>query len=90
MEAIDSKRFTVSGKILVAEASDLRDAGFEIGQTPVKLAVQSARTGRVVQFSLEGVDRDGEGDVWCWRYAPVATSDPASQLVGVRVHVYND
>ena len=54
--------------VLSAELSELGGSLSEV------ISVESVHTGVVAEFELVVVDRDYEGDVLGWRYAPVDRS----------------
>jgi len=74
--------FNKDGKIISAEASSLPTF---YGQSV--FGIISQRTGKTAFFQYVKSVRDEEGDLIYQIYAPL-TSD--SDLVGWRVHIYND
>jgi hypothetical protein len=58
--------------------NDSMDLGF---------AIQSAKTGNVVYFTLATAERDREGDMACWTFQAVSVRPGLS---AIKVVVYND
>jgi hypothetical protein len=58
--------------------NDSMDLGF---------AMQSAKTGNVVYFTLATAERDREGDMACWTFQAVSVRPGLS---AIKVVVYND
>ncbi len=80
---VSSRLFTVSGMTLCADISDLLAT---YGDAAAKgFVVRSARTGDRIAFVPQGVDRDAEGEVVAYVYAPASLA-PA----GLRVMLFND
>lgn len=57
--------------------NDAMDLGF---------GICSAKTGKVIYFTLLDVERDSDGDVIRWVFEPFR---PPEALKGYRVHIYN-
>ena len=54
-------------------------------------AMESAKTGKIVYFTLATAERDREGDMEFWTFVPTDQSVFENQLLnGVKVVVYND
>lgn len=67
MPVIDSQQldWIAPRKELAAEASTIGTGGCR------RIAVRSARTGRILCYELSHTARDGENDVTLWKYRPM-------------------
>ena len=78
-------------KCMIADASDLR--GVNLNQqifddaVDVGFAIRSERTKKVEVFSLIRINKDEEGEVVSWTYAPI---DYNLSKIGLKVIILND
>lgn len=86
--AVQADRFTWTGKVGVAEASDLPAFGRVYDDAcDVGLTVVSTRTGREVVFVVEHTARDNDGDVIEWVLIP---ADPRVRTTVTGLRILND
>lgn len=93
---IDSKHFSKSKDVWVAEASDIE---YETRIQPIYISdtskrgipIKSEKTGRIVWFYLWRTERDREGDITLWHYKAIQEHTPGNpKLQKLIVTIIND
>lgn len=89
--------FHRDGKLLTAEASDLKACGgFRLRRiyddaVDEGIAIRNPNTGHTVRWYLDEVKRDGEGDIQHWHLLPIPEDvHQHPKLEGWGVTIFND
>ena len=82
----ETQTFTVEISDVPAVLRQMFNDSMDLG-----FAMESAKTGNIVYFSLATAERDREGEMFRWTFTPADQSIYENQLLnGVKVVVYND
>jgi len=91
MVTYNTKQFTLTGKIFVAELSDFKTPWG--GELDLRINLVSDKTGQAAIFTPAGTDtrRDADGDITHWVFTPtISALEAHPQLQGYEIHILND